>query len=151
MSLLTHYVINFLLIKDNKVLLERESGGYWKLPGGHIRDSETPIEALNREAKEELGINVKVIFSGLLFNESSKAHSLPSPFEMFCHQVDKDESLGIPHRNIGFVYLVKTNQTPKAKEGQEIKWFSNIELEEENIYLPVKKLTEKGLRVVANM
>jgi 8-oxo-dGTP diphosphatase len=33
--------------------------GYWDLIGGHVEDGETPEEALVREVKEELDINLK--------------------------------------------------------------------------------------------
>ena len=33
----------------------------WELPGGKIEDNESPWEAINREWKEELDINIRVI------------------------------------------------------------------------------------------
>lgn len=56
--------INLVLMQDNKVLLMRRANTGWNdgmyaLMGGHVEDAENPIDAVVREAKEELGIDVK--------------------------------------------------------------------------------------------
>jgi 8-oxo-dGTP pyrophosphatase MutT (NUDIX family) len=147
MNFPTHFVINFIVISNSKVLLERQENSNWKLPGGHIEENETPIEALKREAKEELGIEVEIFSEELLFDAGEKAHSLPAPFEIFCHQVDKDSALDIPHRNIGLVYIVTTKEEPKPEENQELGWFSKEDLEKEEISTPIKKLSQKALEI----
>ena len=47
-----------VIVKDDKVLLSREWDGY-DFPGGGIDKGETFDEALEREVREETGINVK--------------------------------------------------------------------------------------------
>ena len=51
-----------LLIKDNKILLIKKKTGPYDglldLPGGTIEFKESPLEALKREFREEVGINV---------------------------------------------------------------------------------------------
>jgi 8-oxo-dGTP pyrophosphatase MutT (NUDIX family) len=48
-------------LKDGRVLLHRsEMDDFWSLPGGHIQLFESSGEALRREMREELGIEIRV-------------------------------------------------------------------------------------------
>lgn len=51
-----------ILVNDNKILLIKKNSGPYHgkldLPGGTIEFGERPIEALKREFKEEVGINI---------------------------------------------------------------------------------------------
>ena len=56
--------VHIILINDNKILLQKRKGsklwpGYYALPAGHIDEGETQYDALVREAKEELGIDIQ--------------------------------------------------------------------------------------------
>ncbi len=53
--------VYLILEKDNKILLLRRyntgyNDGLYSLPSGHVEDGEFPIDALIREAQEEIGI-----------------------------------------------------------------------------------------------
>ena len=55
--------IHIIIIKDNKLLVQKRKGsklwpGYYALPAGHIDEGENQYDALVREAKEELGIDL---------------------------------------------------------------------------------------------
>jgi 8-oxo-dGTP pyrophosphatase MutT (NUDIX family) len=57
--------VSFMLIRESTVLAERRKlskpadPGILALPGGHVEAGENHIEALYREAKEELAIDIK--------------------------------------------------------------------------------------------
>ena len=60
MSNQLHRVCIKALIKDgDKILMAREPTGVWDLLGGGIEGSESPLECLTREIKEEAGIDLK--------------------------------------------------------------------------------------------
>lgn len=55
--------VHMIIIKDNKILVQKRKGsklwpGYYALPAGHIDEGENQFDALVREAKEELGVNI---------------------------------------------------------------------------------------------
>lgn len=55
-----------IIEKDNNVLLALRNHepfkGYWCLPGGHVEYNERAIDAVKREVKEEIGIDVNPKF-----------------------------------------------------------------------------------------
>ena len=78
-------VINLIIKQNNDILLFFRNdgffsygGGWWVLPAGHIEQGETAIEAVVREAKEELDIDVlpeEVEFAHVVSNLASKTES----------------------------------------------------------------------------
>ena len=65
-----HRVVAGLLRRGDRVLLCHRSADRtwypdaWDLPGGHVEDGETPEQALVRELREELGVEVAVPLGG---------------------------------------------------------------------------------------
>ena len=55
--------VHMIISKDNKILVQKRKvtklwPGYYALPAGHIDEEENQYDALVREAREELGINL---------------------------------------------------------------------------------------------
>ncbi len=48
-------------VEDGKLLLVRDTHGFWAGVGGWIEPGESPEDALVREVKEELGVGAEVI------------------------------------------------------------------------------------------
>lgn len=66
------YVTAAVIRKKGRILITRRSpgqtmGGFWEFPGGKIEVDETPQRCLERELKEELGIDTK---AGAVITES---------------------------------------------------------------------------------
>lgn len=83
-----------LIREDGKFLLQHRTDdaprlpGYWALFGGGIDEGETPEQAVVREAKEELDINLtghtlsisKVFFNDLLPSDGAELNVFTAPF-----------------------------------------------------------------------
>lgn len=96
-----------LIDADGRVLMARRPegktlSGLWEFPGGKVEQGERPEEALIRELKEELGINVE--------------HSCLAPLTFASHTYP-DFHLLMP------LYVCRRwKGIPQALEGQELKW-----------------------------
>ena len=98
-----------LVDRDGRVLLARRPpdkpmAGLWEFPGGKMRDGESPEAALVRELAEELGLDT--------------AESCLSPLTFASHRYE-DFHLLMP------LYVCRVwKGTPRAREGQVLKWVS---------------------------
>ena len=102
-----------LIDVDGRVLLARRPegkamGGQWEFPGGKIDPGETPEQALIRELKEELGIDV--------------TESCLAPLAFASHDYDHFHLL-MP------LYAIRQwRGRPEAREGQTLAWVSKDKL-----------------------
>jgi ADP-ribose pyrophosphatase YjhB (NUDIX family) len=50
-----------LIVEEEKVmLLYRNDEGHWKVPGGKVKEDESPSDAAVREAEEEIGVKISL-------------------------------------------------------------------------------------------
>lgn len=96
-----------LIDADGRVLLAqrpvgKQWGGLWEFPGGKLNDAETPEEALIRELREELGIEV--------------AQSCLAPFAFA-----SERSAGV-HLLMPLFLCRKWTGTPRPVEAQALAW-----------------------------
>lgn len=100
-----HVVAAALIDADGRVLLaQRPEGkhlaGYWEFPGGKVEPGETPVQALQREILEEIGVRV-----------ASAEPLIRIPWSYETRRILLD------------VYRVKTFEgVPHPCEGQPLKW-----------------------------
>ena len=96
-----------LIDGDGRILLARRPegrtmAGLWEFPGGKVEAGETPEQALIRELREELGIEL--------------SQACLAPFSFASHGYD-DFHLLMP------LYLCRRwSNTPRPKEGQTLAW-----------------------------
>jgi 8-oxo-dGTP diphosphatase len=104
-------IVECVIKKGGKVLLTKRAGppwkGWWHIPGGLVAYNETLEHAVKRVAREDTGLNVKIIkFLG--------HYSKP----------------GLDRRGhiIGHIYLCKTvsGKLKKGKKAADIKFFDRI-------------------------
>lgn len=104
--------VKAMIKNGDKVLITRSEGDtLWDLPGGRIHEAESLEEALTREVKEELGVDVTV--KRLLCSEQS-LHRKDGKFIMF---VTFEAALANPE---------KASFVPN-EESEEIRWIDRSE------------------------
>lgn len=117
------------LVKDGKVLLVHHNGfDKWTPPGGHIEENETPDQAVMREWKEEVGLDIEIIPAHeSAFAGDSNATPIPMPFHIDLER----EGFAIPH--IGYFFYVKLRKADQEiivqkEELHGAGWFSKEDL-----------------------
>lgn len=112
--------VEIVLLHNNKILLTKRSPeakvapGVWNVPAGKVKYLETPIEALYRESKEEINLNVRFIKElGVRAFESN----------------NKDEKI----YRLVYTYLVNIEENELSNfklndEHTEYKWVSGDEI-----------------------
>lgn len=126
------FTVSFLVLHPNekKILLHfHRKLGFWNQLGGHIELDEHPIEALERELKEEAGLNPEdyEIIQTTSQIVPRNTISLPVGFGLYVY--DYADS---GHKHIDIPYLIKsktTNIDPAEGESKQIGWFDKQQIE----------------------
>jgi 8-oxo-dGTP diphosphatase len=119
--------VNFIAVKENKILLARRSKnedmepGKWGLPGGGVDEGETLEQAIRREYKEET--NCEIIELNFF-----KSRYLNSTLAVYFYGKIKGQ--------------LKLNE-----ENSEYKWFSEEEIKELELAFNQKEVLEDFLQL----
>ena len=111
MAKITKEVVGALIEKDGKYLVAQRKlddtfGGLWEFPGGCVEDGETMEEALRRELKEELDLEIEA--GALFLTLTDEIPTLKINVHLFESRIIKGE--------------------PKTLECQDVRWVSFDEL-----------------------
>ena len=120
----------------------------WLPVGGHIELDEDPLQALEREIKEETGLKKVEIIHQIKYNNIQKTEAftmlklLPTPFFMDIHCYASGK-----HKHIDLTYIGKS-KTDRVKtlksESDGLRWFSILEIDDhKNKILPVVRFCAK--------
>jgi len=140
MKITRDFVVGVYLVKDKKVLLVKHKKlGVWLPAGGHIEKDETPEESAVREVKEETGFNIEL--------KTEKFHRIQilKMSHVEIHPINKE------HEHINFTYFTKPiggKLTLNKKEHDDLKWFSEEDLERENVPIEIKTFAKQAIAEV---
>ncbi len=142
------FVAGAFVVRDGEVLfLKHRKYGIWLQPGGHIEEGETPDEAAIREVREETGLEVEIVdeFQPGMEFEDDWAKNLPRPINVNIHQVEEG------HWHVDFLYVARIVGESEEYEydEDEMKWFSEEELENEDVEMP-DNARKAALKVLEN-
>jgi 8-oxo-dGTP pyrophosphatase MutT (NUDIX family) len=141
------FVITVYIVYDNTVLLVNHPRyNKWIPMGGHVELDEDPEEALFREIKEETGLDVEILSSKPLVQQSDTKFILTPRF------VDVHEA-NPPHKHIALVYFgrAKNNQHVLSAEHTDIRWLGLKDLDKPEYGLSnsVKFYCKEAIRACA--
>ena len=144
----TQIVVAGYIIHDNKILLiHHRKLDLWLPPGGHIEKDEIPDDALIREIKEEVGLDIELIQQSNLPMKGNIKQSLAVPFAVNVHPVGD-------HDHCCLFYLCKPKNPEQLKINKESKdfgWFSKEDLDKPHVPKDVKHLGLKAFEVYGRL
>ena len=140
----TDLVVAGYIIRENKVLLvHHRKLDLWLPVGGHIDKDETPDQALIREIKEEIGIDVEILNkSNMPLNGNIKCN-LAIPFYANVHSVGD-------HDHCCLFYVCKAINPEKLMINNELKnfdWFTAEDLNKKPVPPDVKNQCLKAFEL----
>jgi len=136
------------IVHKNKILLRmHDKLKVWMSVGGHIELDEDPVEAVIREAKEEVGLDIKVPgdINPANSNEIYKYREIVAPKHLGRHNINDI------HEHVVFVYYA-TSSTDKIKDSESYhershaRWVTKEELAEMDLLPNVRFYAEEALK-----
>ncbi|HCK04537.1 MAG TPA: Nudix family hydrolase [Methylophilaceae bacterium] len=111
--------VGILIDSDNRVLLAQRPeaktwSSWWEFPGGKLEENESPRDALTRELKEEIGIDVIVSERWVTRTYSYDEHNV----------------------TLYFFKVTLWSGKPASMENQNLRWVSPLEVDKSTILPP---------------
>jgi len=138
MEIVREFLSTVFVVKDGKVLMTwNNKVNNWIPIGGHIEPNELPCSSVIREAKEESGLDIKLISPN-----TSKTGNLVQPVHLHLDHIKED------HKHINLIYFAIVKGGTLLKESDEqtpLKWFSKEDIEKEDLLPNIKELALEAL------
>lgn len=116
--------------KNKLLLIHHRKLDKWLPVGGHIKDNETPDDALLREAEEEVNLDIKILGQSSIPLVSDTKRNLATPFYVNIHPIGD-------HNHCCLFYLCEVLNPKELRINKELKdarWFLREDLGKE--YIP---------------
>ena len=141
-----HFTATGFLVRDGKVLLvNHRKLKKWLPIGGHIEAGEDPAQALRREVREEVGLDIAIVADTLPV-DSDDVRGLPRPETILL------ETIGPGHFHIDLIYFghaVGGEPRLAPAEHSEQRWFSAQDLGADEISDDVRLLGRRAIETLA--
>lgn len=138
-------VAGYTVHKGKVLLIHHRKSNLWLPPGGHIDENEVPNDALLREIKEELNLDIEIVDMGDVPRPTNVLRHLAPPFHVNVHMAGD-------HKHCCFYYLCSVKEPTIKHNKLEVKdfmWFSPKDLDNELVPPDVKDIALKALELSA--
>ena len=140
-------VAGYIIHQDKVLLIHHRKLDLWLPVGGHIDENETPDQALLREIKEEINMDVEILNQSTIPLEGNTKANLANPFYVNVHSVgDHDHSC--------FYYVCKALNPEQLEINKELKnfaWFTKEDLNKEHVPVDVKNQALKAFELYSQL
>ena len=119
-----HFTVTGFVSQDGRTALHWHRLGRWLPPGGHIEPDEDPHQAVLREVREEIGLDVEVLPRAPRYAYTN-APQLPLPATIAVYDLeDGDRGLAEHHQHIDLVFFTRplVADAPAAASHDEEAW-----------------------------
>jgi 8-oxo-dGTP pyrophosphatase MutT (NUDIX family) len=119
-----HFTVTGFVAQNGRTALHWHRLGLWLPPGGHIESNEDPLQAVLREVREEIGLEVEVIPTAEGFRYDGPPQ-LPVPATIAIYDlVDGDRQVRAHHQHIDLVYFTRPHSASAvpASDRDEDAW-----------------------------
>ncbi len=133
--------VNAFIFHENRLLLiNHKKTKIWMHPGGHVKENEFFDDALKREIKEEVNLDVDIIGEDL-FGKETKFLELKKPFFIHGNPNNKDIALD-------YVCVAKEPINIRLDETElsDFKWVAEEEIDKQDMPDLLKDLIKKAFQ-----
>jgi 8-oxo-dGTP pyrophosphatase MutT (NUDIX family) len=142
------FTVEVFIVYKNKVLLRlHDKYKIWLSVGGHIELDEEPNQAALREAKEEVGLDIKLVDDLRPFEQSSDEYK-----ELIPPKFLNMNRISTTHQHVTLTYFATTN-TDKVKPEtptDQWKWVTKEELEKMDVRPSIRFYAKQALEELSS-
>ena len=140
MAMVKEFLSTVFIVHENKVLMTwNRKVRTWIPVGGHIEPNELPCDSAIREAKEESGLDIKLVNPG----PQRESQNLVQPVHLPLDHIKDD------HKHINLIYygrVIGGDLLEESDEQTPLRWFTREEVEAEDLFPNVKEWALESLR-----
>ncbi len=141
-----HFTATGFLVRDGKVLLvNHRKLKQWLPIGGHIEAGEDPVQALRREVREEVGLEIAIVADTVPV-DNDDVRGLPRPETILLETIEPG------HFHIDLIYFghaIGGEPHLALAEHSEQRWFSAKDLGASEISEDVRILGRRAIQALA--
>ena len=140
------FVVAGCIVRDDRrlLLIWHKRHREWLPPGGHVKQDETPDDAVMREVREETGVEIDLVDRQFSRTTEGIKRQLSLPFFTDVHNVGG-------HDHCCFYYLARPRNRDQPvilnlNEVEDYRWFEESDLSSKGLPPDVEQISRLAIR-----